>query len=49
MNNIEFLGFNNWFKNKVDLAQNHDFKIARVISVNKNIFVFKHKTFVIPI
>jgi len=39
MNNIEKLGFNNWFKDKVDLSKTADFKIARVISVNKNSFV----------
>jgi hypothetical protein len=39
MNNIEKLGFNNWFKDKIDLSKNADLKIARVISVNKNSFV----------
>ncbi len=39
MNNIEKLGFDNWFKDKIDLSQNSDFKIVRVISVNKNSFV----------
>jgi ribosome biogenesis GTPase len=39
MNNIDKLGFNNWFKDKVDLSKTTDFKIARVISVNKNSFV----------
>jgi ribosome biogenesis GTPase len=46
MNNLEKLSFDNWFwesipseKNKIDLAQNPDFKIVRVISVNKNSFV----------
>jgi len=39
MNNIEKLGFDNWFTDKVDLTKASDFKIARVISVNKNSFV----------
>ena len=39
MNNLEKLGFDNWFKDKVDLSKTNDFKIARVISVNKNSFV----------
>jgi hypothetical protein len=34
MNNIEKLGFDNWFKDKIDLSQNSEFKIVRVISVN---------------
>ena len=39
MNNLEKLGFNNWFHDKLDLARNPEFKIVRVISVNKNSFV----------
>jgi ribosome biogenesis GTPase len=39
MEKIEKLGFNNWFQDKIDLSQNPDFKIVRVISVNKNSFV----------
>lgn len=39
MKNIECLGFNNWFRDKVDLTKISDFKIARVMSVNKNSFV----------
>jgi ribosome biogenesis GTPase len=39
MNNIENLGFDNWFKDKIDLSKTADFNIARVISVNKNSFV----------
>jgi len=39
MNEIEKLGFNNWFNDKVELSRTNDFKIARVISVNKNSFV----------
>ena len=39
MKNIEHLGFDSWFQNKADLSQNPDFKIVRVISVNKNSFV----------
>ena len=36
MNNIEKLGFDNWFQDKVDLFKTNDFKIVRLISVNKN-------------
>jgi ribosome biogenesis GTPase / thiamine phosphate phosphatase len=39
MNNLEKLGFDNWFENKVDLSKTNDFKIVRIISVNKNSFV----------
>ena len=39
MNNIEKLGFDNWHKDKIDLSQNSEFKIVRVISVNKNSYV----------
>jgi len=39
MNNLENLGFDNWVQDKVDLSKTTDFKIARVISVNKNSFV----------
>jgi len=39
MNNVEKLGFDNWFKDKIDLSKAKDFKTARVISVNKNSFV----------
>jgi ribosome biogenesis GTPase / thiamine phosphate phosphatase len=38
MNNLQSLGFNNWFTDKVDLSKT-DFNIVRVISVNKNSFV----------
>lgn len=38
MNNIEKLGFDNWFTDKFDLSKT-DFIIVRVISVNKNSFV----------
>jgi len=39
MDEIQTLGFDSWFKDKVDLSKTIDFKIARVISVNKNSFV----------
>jgi len=39
MNNLEKLGFDNWYIDKVDLSKSADFKIVRVISVNKNSFV----------
>jgi ribosome biogenesis GTPase len=39
MNEINKLGFGVWFNDKVDLSKSADFKIARVISVNKNSFI----------
>lgn len=39
MTNIQKLGFDTWFSDKVDLSKTNDLKIARVISVNKNSFV----------
>jgi len=39
MDNIEQLGFDNWFQEQLDPIQNSDLKIVRVISVNKNSFV----------
>jgi len=39
MNDIEKLGFDKWFRNKIDPAKLENLKIARVISVNKNSFV----------
>ncbi|MEJ2195161.1 MAG: ribosome small subunit-dependent GTPase A [Ignavibacteriaceae bacterium] len=39
MNNLEILGFDNWFEDKVDFSKTNDFKIARVICVNKNSLV----------
>ena len=39
MNDIKKLGFNKWFQNKIDLSKTADFKIARVISINKNSYV----------
>ena len=36
MNEIEKLGFDSWFKDKIDLSKTNDFKIVRVVSVNKN-------------
>ena len=38
MNNLQKLGFDNWFEDKVDLSKT-EFNIVRVISVNKNSFV----------
>jgi hypothetical protein len=34
MNNLEILGFDNWFGDKIDLSKTTDLIIARVISVN---------------
>ena len=39
MNNLQKLGFDNWFRDKVDLSKSANFQIVRVISVNKNSFV----------
>ncbi|MFA6597051.1 MAG: ribosome small subunit-dependent GTPase A [Ignavibacteriaceae bacterium] len=39
MNEIEKLGFDKWFQDKIDLSKMTDYQIARVISVNKNSFV----------
>ena len=39
MNNLQKLGFDNWYKDKVDITKTTDFNISRVISVNKNSFV----------
>ena len=42
MNDIKKLGFDSWFQDKIDLSKTADFKIARVISVNKNSFVISN-------
>ena len=39
MNNIEKLGFDKWFQDKIETTKLNNFHIARVISVNKNSFV----------
>ncbi|MFA7229218.1 MAG: ribosome small subunit-dependent GTPase A [Melioribacteraceae bacterium] len=39
MNDIEKLGFDDWFRDKIDPAKNAGVSIVRVISVNKNSFV----------
>jgi len=39
MKDIEKLGFDDWFRDKVETEKLNDYKIARVISVNKNSFV----------
>lgn len=39
MNTIDQLGFDNWFKNKIEQDKKDNFSIVRVISVNKNSFV----------
>ena len=44
MNNIQNLGFNKWFKDKIDLSRTNDFKIVRVISVSKNSFIVSNGT-----
>jgi hypothetical protein len=35
MSNIEKLGFDSWFKDKIDLSKPDNFTIIRVISVSK--------------
>ncbi len=42
MNEIEKLGFDNWFEDKTDLSKTDSFKIVRVISVHKNSFVISN-------
>ena len=44
MNNLQHLGFDNWFKDKIDLSKTDDFKIVRVISVSKNSFIVSNGT-----
>ena len=39
MDNIEKLGFDKWFQDKVETTKLNEFQIARVISVNRNSFV----------
>ena len=39
MDAIEKLGFEKWFKDKIDLAKPAEYKIARVIAVNKNNYI----------
>lgn len=39
MDAIEKLGFDKWFKDKIDLAKPAEYKIARVIAVNKNSYI----------
>jgi len=39
MNSLIKIGFNIWFQDKIDLSKMTDYKIARVITVNKNSFV----------
>jgi hypothetical protein len=39
MNNLQTLGFDNWFDDKIDLSKT-DFNIVRVISVNKYTYGF---------
>jgi len=42
MNEIEKLGFDKWFQDKVETTKSNDFQIVRVISVNKNSFVISN-------
>ncbi len=39
MENIKRLGFDKWFQDKIDLSKISNFRIARVITVNKNSFI----------
>ncbi len=39
MNEIEKLGFDNWFLDKIDAAKLNSLQVARIISVNKNSFI----------
>jgi len=40
--NLAQLGFNRWFKSRLDPSKLKDFEIARVIAVNKNSFVIRN-------
>jgi len=44
MNNIEKLGFDIWFKDKIDLSKTANLEIVRLISVSKNSFVVSNGT-----
>ena len=44
MHDIEKLGFDKWFHDKIDTSKLNDFQIARVIGVNKNSFVVSNGT-----
>ena len=44
MNNLEKLGFDSWFKDKIVLSKTDNFKIVRVISVSKNSFIVSNGT-----
>jgi hypothetical protein len=56
MNNIQKLGFDNWFcpldipsgKGKVDLSKPSDFKVAKVISVKENRLYFENTLIIKP-
>ena len=39
MNNLQSIGYNDWFKQRVDEKLNADHGIARVVSVNKDSFI----------
>lgn len=39
MSDIEKLGFDSWYNERTDQAKLNDFKIARIVSVNKNSYV----------
>lgn len=40
--NLEELGFDNWFQEKIDSSKSNDYKIARVIAVNKDSYIIKN-------
>lgn len=44
MLNIQKLGFDKWFQDKIDLSKMADYQIARVITVNKNSFIISDGT-----
>ena len=39
MNTLEKIGFNTWFRDKIDVSKPSDFKIARVITVHKKSYI----------
>jgi ribosome biogenesis GTPase len=44
MHNLQKIGFENWFKDKIDLSKTNDFEIVRVISVSKNSYLVTNGT-----
>lgn len=41
--NLDELGFSNWFQEKIDFTKLNEYKIARVIAVNKDSYIIKNE------